>query len=245
MNRRRHLGGKARVEVGIEHRPAQEVDAVRLHRLRTAGHLGHLPSERVRGHPVPELRDLTGEVRRCGPADATRAERGEPFRHLLEIVERERVTALRVGDRVEEQPFDVARVRQRVGDRELGAVGGAPKRDLVDAQRLAYRVDVVGVIAGGVVGAAGADLRPALGCERLGSGARRERVGLELGAAENARFAGPAVVEGNQRVAGELIAPVDCVRAELEGAGRRLSRPACDEEQDAARLPRSGQLFDV
>ena len=124
----------------------------------------------------------------------------------------------------------MTRIGQRVRDRELCPVRRAPERDPVGAERLAHRVDVVGVIAGRVEGARGADLRRALRDERLLPGRGRERIGLQLGAAENAGASGPPRIEGDQCVPRELAAEVEGVRAKIERAGRGLPGSAGDQE---------------
>ena len=218
VHRRRQLGGQARVEVGVEHGAAQEVEAGGPHGSRPAPRLRHFARDRMGGHPVRELDDLADEVRRRSLTQPARAQRRESLRNLLEVVAREGVAARRVGHRVEEQPLDVARISERVRDRELRSVRHTPERDLVDAERPAHRIDVVDVVAGGVEGTAGADLRRAFRDERLLPLRLRERIGLELGTAKEAGASGPARVEGDQRVARVLAAEVDGVRAEGEGA---------------------------
>ena len=218
MHRRRQLGGEARIEVGIEHGAAQEVEAGGPHGSRPSARRRHFARDRMGGHPVRECDDLANEVRRRRPTQPARAQRREPLRHLLEVVAREGVAARRVGHRVEKQPLDVARVGERVGDRELRSVRRPRERDLVDSERLAYRVDVVDVVAGGVEGTARTGLRRAFRDERLLPRQLRERIGLELGTAKEAGTSGAARVEGDQCVAGVLAAEVDGVRAEGEGA---------------------------
>src|SRR3954454_22690012 len=106
----------------------------------------------MHGQSVRELHDLADEVRRRRLAEPGGAQRRETLRNLLEVVEGEGIATRRVGNRVEDQTLDVARIGERVRDRELCAVRRAPERYLVDAERLAHGVDVVGVIASRIEG---------------------------------------------------------------------------------------------
>jgi hypothetical protein len=74
------------------------------------------------------------------------------------------------------------------------------------------------MVASGVESAAGADLRRALRDQGLLRLDLREGIGLELGTAKEAGFSCPAIVEGDERVPGELAAEVERVRAKGEGA---------------------------
>ena len=58
---------------------------------------------------------------------------------------------------IEQQPLDVGRVRERIGEREFGPVRGAPDRDLVDPERNADGLRVVRMIARAVEVARRAD----------------------------------------------------------------------------------------
>ena len=72
-------------------------------------------------------------ARRVGaePAAAVGAERAQRRRHRAEAGEAERVALVRVDVGVEDHPLDPARIRARVGERELGAVGDAEQRQLL------------------------------------------------------------------------------------------------------------------
>src|SRR5205085_12662246 len=130
-------------------------------------------------------------------------------------------------------------------DRELRPVRRAPERDLVHAERLADGADVVRVVARRVEGARRADLGRALRDERLLTRGRGRGVGLELRAAQDARAPGAARVEGDERVARELVAELPAVRGEVERERGGLARPAGDEEHDPAGRAAGGEPLDV
>ena len=85
-----------------------------------------------------QLRDELAEVAAPGSALIPRQRPGQSDCSVGPIARNvdggERVGVVGVDDGVEDQPLDVLRVGARVGDRELGAVGDAEQRELLDAE---------------------------------------------------------------------------------------------------------------
>ena len=128
----------------------------------------------------------------------------------------------------------MVRVRERVRQCELRAVGHAVEPDLGEAERLPDGVQVLGVVGCRVEVSLGAEPRAA---RRRGValGVRRVR-DLKRGAVEQTGVAGAAVVVGDERVPGkEVVVERDVRRGvETEHVGRALSGTAGDEEHHAA-----------
>ena len=204
---------------------------------------GDRADQRLGRHLVRHIRDVRREVVRGGFAAAVGAERAQRRRHRLEHVGGERVGQVRRQHGVEQQPLDMVRMRERIGERELRSVRDAEEGDLVDAERLAHGLHILGVVAGAVEVARRPDLRRA----RRGGGPLCVGGvgGLQGGAVQQAGVAGATVVVGDERVPGEEeVVEVDSRRiAERVAARRALARPARDQEDRAAR--RSGCLKDL
>ena len=95
----------------------------------------------------------------------------------------------------------MGRVRERIRHRQLGPVRDAVQRDLVEPERLADGLEVLGVLGRAVEGARRADLpAQAAAAARCWSAVSAS---LHRGAVEQPRLAGAAVVVGDERVAGE------------------------------------------
>ena len=240
----RQLGGEARVEVGVDHH-REELEAVDADLLLRAVRLADRDSKRLRREAVRERRHVAGEVGGRGAAASVRAERRERRRHGAQNVRAERVRQLRRQNGVEEQALDVVRMRERVRQRELRAVGDAVESDLVVAERLADRVEVLCVIGRRVEVALRAEGCGACG-RRCALGVRRVRE-LERRAVEQSRRAGAAVVVGDERVPGEEVAVERDVRRrpEIEHVRRALAGTAREEEHDAAADSRVRHHLDV
>ena len=67
--------------------------------------------------------------------------------HLAQRGRPERIVEVGRHDGVEQQPVDVRRVRERVRHGKLRPVRRAPERHLARSKRLAYSLDVLGVLA--------------------------------------------------------------------------------------------------
>ena len=126
------------------------------------------------------------------PAQRVRAQRAQRRRHRAEAGEPERVGVVGVDGRVEDQPRDAVRVRPRVGQRELGAVGDPEQRQLLHAGRLPDRLHVLDAVGGRVEGAPRAERARAL----LPRARRPQpRIALERAAAEQPAAPRAALVE--------------------------------------------------
>ena len=104
--------GRAAAPARVDHRRAQ----------RPVRHPAHQPGE---------VRQRVGGERVAAAA----AERAQHARHGLERGPVERVGAGRLDHRVEHQPLDVGRVRERVAERHLHAVRGPVEGDLLEPER--------------------------------------------------------------------------------------------------------------
>ena len=102
------------------------------------------------------------------PGAAPAAERVKHARHGVERVEVERVRPVRLDDGVEHEALHPRRVAQGVPERDLRAVRGPVQRDLLGAELLAHRVDVVGRVAARVERPARTQPPRAVACGRPG-----------------------------------------------------------------------------
>src|SRR5437763_9697395 len=125
-------------------------------------------------------------------------------------------------------------MRERVRQRELRPVGGAPDADLIDAERLPDGLDVLGMVARGVESPARADRVRAVRRELRGLLDARVDGRLERRAVEEAGAPRSADVEGDERVEGKERPEERRVRAEVEDAGGGLPGAAREQEHHAA-----------
>ena len=203
------------------------------------------PRAGVRARAFATAATSRREVRGCRTTRAGAAEARESKRHVVEDVRLERLGIVGRQHGIEQQPFDVRRVGERIRERQLRAVRGAPERDLVDPERHADGLRVVGVIVGAVEVARRADRGRAAGGERILADERRRL--LQGLADEEARLAGATVVERDDPVAREerVIEVGTVLVAEIEHRGRPLTRAAGDEHHDAALGALGGKRLDV
>ena len=227
LHRTRERGSQRRVEVaGQQHR--EEVHAREP--------VGPAPPARVhdaaRGRTPPRAPILPHEAAQVGdrvlrPPAQPPAQRAEHPRHGARAVAVVRVRAVDGRHRVEHQPLDPVRVALRVGQRDLGAVGGPVERDPLGAERLPQRVDVVVGVAGRVEGAPRAE-RPRARARR-GPGVEQVRP-LEAAAAQEPGATGPALVV-DDHVALPVGGIEDAQPAHAERVRGRLARPAGEHDQ--------------
>ena len=189
--------------------------------------------------------DIAREVRSCRTTRAGAAEARESQRHVVEDVRLERLGIIGRQHRIEQQPFDMRRVGERIRECQLRAVRRAPERDLVDPERHADGVRVVGVVVGAVEVARRADRRRATGGERVLTDERRRL--LQGLANEEARLAGATVVERDDAVPREerVIEVGTVLVAEIEHRRRSLTRAAGDQHHDATLGTLGGERLDL
>ena len=244
MGRRREHRREARVQIRVDDE-REHVEAVHALVPHRPVRQPHGTASRSAGERVRHSRNVAREVRGCGTARAGAAVARERERHIVEDVRLERLGILGRQDGIEQQPLDMRRVRERVGERQLRAVRGAPERDLVHSEGHADGLRVVGVVVGAVEVAVRADRgRAACGERVLPDECRRL---LQRRADEEARLAGPAVVERDDPVAREesVIEVSAVLVAEVEHGGRSLTRATGDEHHDAALSTLGGERLDV
>ena len=190
-------------------------------------------AQRTAGVDPPHERAHVGHrVLRRVATGAVRALLVEHARQVAVGVEQEGVGAVGADDRVEDQPVDVLGEGARVLQGDVGAVRDPHERDLVRAQRLAQRIDVEHGVGRRVEGALRPDAVGAVGHRLRRVGVQRAQP-LQVGTAQDARLAGPALVEHRQAVA-----PQRRVERDRERRGRRdgrLSRPARQGDEDLLR----------
>ncbi len=144
----------------------------------------------------------------------------------------ERVRSVRSDRRVEDQPADPVRMGDRILNRDLGPVGHAEDRELVDAKRAAYGLNIAD--------RPGCGVHLGIGAERWCAG--RERIGVPRRTRERLRAAGAALIEHDE------------VRAVKRTADRRrvatrqwrgcLSWPAREREDRVTCRPRRSKSLD-
>ena len=244
VGRRREHRSEARVQIRVDDE-REHVEAVHALVPHRPVRQPHGTASRSAGERVCHSRNVAREVRGCSTARAGAAVARERERHIVEDIRLERLGILGRQDGIEQQPLDMRRVRERVGERQLRAVRGAPERDLVHSERHADGLRVVGVVVGAVEVAVRADRgRAARGERVLPDECRRL---LQRRADEEARLAGSAVVERDDPVAREegVIEVSAVLVAEVEHGGRSLTRAAGDEHHDAALSTLGGERLDV
>ena len=232
VERGAHGARERRSQGGIEVARDQHDEQVRSSEGRAPNRSApsdHGPAQRPAGEPPHERRHVGDRVGSERPASRS-AEHPQHARHGLERVEIERVRPLRLDHRVEHEPLDASGVRERVSERDLGAVGRAEQGDALVAERDPDRLDVLRAVAARVEGPA----RPEPGGAAAGGRPRVQQVrALERPATQEAGPAGAALVEDDQvavavgRVEHGERAAAERVRGGLAGtAGQHDERAA-------------------
>ena len=191
----------------------------------------HAAAQRPARQALDERCEVGDRVLRPGATAA--AERVKRARHGVVRVEVERVRPGRLDGGVEHQPLHPRRVAQCVPERDLGAVRDPVQRDLLGAELIADRVDVVVGVATRIEGPARAEAPRAV----AGGGPGPQEVrALEPAAAEQPRAPRAALVEDHE-VAVPVCAEQHAQRVRAERLRGGLAGPAREHEQRRAGCP--------
>src|SRR5262245_53379361 len=131
-------------------------------------------------------------------------------------------------------------MRERIRERELGAVRRAPERDPLDTERNPDRLDVLRVILRRIEGDGGADRLRARRHVLDEVSAR-----LEARALQSTGLPRPTRVVGDEGVAREERPEARAVSSQVEESSAGLAGTAGKDEHDAARAAVSRQLLHV